>query len=126
RRAIRRDCDVFAHKCRRGDLTPPRECRRRGLGRFGPPYSPRAELGGHQMSDEIIYRIVTSRAPVVTGAQPAAPEWDDLQQRVGGIENTPHLLSTLEDVNTTGDAGTVLVKQADGTWKTGSVADPLM
>ena len=76
-------------------------------------------------NDENIYRVITSRAPVVTGAEPTAPEWTDLQGRVGALEDDPKLLAALDDVDATGAAGTVLVKQADGTWKAGSVAEPM-
>lgn len=79
------------------------------------------------MNDENVYRILTSRAPVVNGAEPSDIEWTDLQGRVGTLETDPKLLAALEDVDITGLAdGDVLVwDAAAGVFRVGSVADPI-
>lgn len=70
-------------------------------------------------TDENIYRVVVSRAPVVTGAEPAAPEWDDLQQRVGDLESDTVAVADLADVDLTGlaDGDLIAYDETRGVWQ---------
>lgn len=78
-------------------------------------------------NDENIYRIITSRAPVVTGAEPAEVEWTSLVGRVESLEDAPRLLAELDDVNPAGlgDGYVLMWNAADSVWDVGLVQSGL-